>query len=566
MQRLRRLIAATCFLGLLLAVGAGVFYFVRYRPRCTIEGPVVVRHLSRDGRWLVADALSQPKHDSDAQVSLGLRVFDAHSGRLVHSLPALPYDYLRSPDGLHFVWQGRDGAIEIADWQAGKIWSPLRADRRDALAAHAFSAKGRWLWIEAERAEGRNVIVDLPARCLAPWPGVFQPLFTPDDRYGLCLIDQGTISVVDPESGRTVANLRPDFAMDRVGIRFSSDARRAVIGNVRSPESRRTSQAVVWESCEAIEQFAFLNLEVWDLSDFRRVWAWKAAADAEFCSPALSSDGQRLAYWTRYQQGPRLEMVDLRSGAIQVLRTEVPGQDFQRSTRFLDEPAGAQPSNHSLVLATKDSAGSLMTITPEGDVIWSQQLGSRVPGMKANIVLERHKHFDQLDAVNIRTGQGCRVSPVDFEENPGRSATLSAHGSHVVMIGADLRPPPRRGSLEAWLHEKWPKLFPLSRSGVVVVESATGRECLRLLRNDSQVVQLSADGSTLVTFEALVQKGMAADWDLPLPAARVSLWDVHPRRAWMWAIAWSGAAGIALLLLHKWRQRRRAAKGARMPA
>lgn len=552
MRLLRRLIAWSCFFGLLTAVGAGVFHFVRYRPRCTIEGPLVVRHLSPDGRWLVAEAMSQPKRDSDAQIVLGLRVFDAHSGRLVRSVPALAHDFVQSPDGRHFVGQTRDGPLQIIDWQSGKVWSPPVNHRR----AYAFSPRGRWLWLDADRVEGRNVVVDLPAHRLAPWPGDLLPQFTPDDRYGLCLVDAGTISVVDLESGRTTATLRPDFAMDRVGIRLSSDGRRAVIGNVRSPESRRTSRPVVWESCEPIEQFVFLNLEVWDLVDFRRVWAWKQAADAEFSTPALSPDGRRLAYWTRTKQGPRLEMVDLQSGAIQMILAENADSHFPRRLRFLD----------SAVLLTKDSVFSLHTVTADGRVVWRQEQSTRVFESNANIVLQWGEQSNELHAVNIGTGKACRVSPVDFEENPGRSTILSGGGSHVAIIGNDTRPPHDPGPIEEWLRAKWPWLFSVGRSGVVIVETATGRECLRLMRNDRQIVQLSADGRTLVTFAAIVDKGMALDWDHSLITPRVSLWDVYPQRAWFWAVIASASVAVVLLLLCHWRRRRKAAKRESMPA
>src|SRR5262249_26069380 len=106
MRLVRRLIAWSCFICLLTAVGAGVYHFVRYRPRCTIEGPIVVRHLSPDGRWLVGEAMSKPPpDDSRAAEVLCLRVFDAQSGRLVRSLPALGHDCIQSPDGRPFVLQ-----------------------------------------------------------------------------------------------------------------------------------------------------------------------------------------------------------------------------------------------------------------------------------------------------------------------------------------------------------------------------------------------------------------------------------------------------------------------------
>lgn len=65
MLLLRRLIACSCFLALLTANGAGVFHWVRYTPRCTIDNPGMVRHLSSDGRWFVCLTLAQTKEISE---------------------------------------------------------------------------------------------------------------------------------------------------------------------------------------------------------------------------------------------------------------------------------------------------------------------------------------------------------------------------------------------------------------------------------------------------------------------------------------------------------------------
>src|SRR5438093_1029539 len=104
MKRFRRLLMCSFFLGFLAAVGGGVFHFVRYRPRCTIENAGIVQHFSADGHWLVCfnwaehskGVLRNPDKD------FCLRVYDAQSGRIAHSLPATT-DLTQSPDGRFFV-------------------------------------------------------------------------------------------------------------------------------------------------------------------------------------------------------------------------------------------------------------------------------------------------------------------------------------------------------------------------------------------------------------------------------------------------------------------------------
>jgi hypothetical protein len=100
---------------------------------------------------------------------------------------------------------------------------------------------------------------------------------------------------------------------------------------------------------------------------------------------------------------------------------------------------------------------------------------------------------------------------------------------------------------------------------VVVAELETGRESFRLgLKQESDPrfsnrglssmtffqteFRLSGDGSTLMAVYRFT------DFTL------VRLWDVHPHRAWFWAVASSSATGVALLLLRRWRSKRKAAR------
>ncbi|GEM_PF-3318631 len=586
MKLLRRLIAWSCFLGFLTAVGVGVFHFIPHRPLCTIEGPMAVRYFSPDGRWLICQAYPNVP-SGPGNEHLGLRVFDGGSGQMVHSFRDLWGGFERSPHGRHlFVPNGftrahiRPGVVSytsgptcIVDWQSGKVWQPP-VFRGGGFRNRAFSPQGRWLWLETEKEDARNVVIDLPAHRLIPWPKDLSPQFTRDDRHGLCIIDNKTIRVVEIETGRSVATMHPDFTLEHAAIDFSLDGRHAVIGNLHRSHVFEGWKTPLWAPRGQTDFFVFVSLEVWDVVNFQRIWAAKSPAAAEFCSPALSPNGQFLAYWTRTMQGLCLEMVDLHSGAIRSIQVDREHSQFRQRLSFLDMPKRPKASDNSAVLLTTEpllfDGGGLRqtTISSDGRVLWKEpeNVDIRVFKSNANFVLQQGAGYPiQIDAVDLRTGKPCRITPPDFQVNPNLLPTLSASG-HVAIIGKDGRPPAKPGSIEEWLRATFPKLFPSGRPVVLVVDAATGRECLRLPCGDIAGVQLSADGSTLATIDAKVGPndidwhGRLVDWDWDGDSHRVvqriQLWDVHPHRAYFWAIAWSLSVGGVLLLLRHWRLKR----------
>jgi hypothetical protein len=139
MKQVRRLIAWSVILGLLTAAGVGVFHFVRYRPRCTIAALHPVHHVSSDGRWLVTcepafvtmgkDLENWMRKDlghwhraQEERAPVLLQVWDASNGQVVRSFETyLPVS--QSPDARLFACVGRDGKLEVLDWQSGETWS-----------------------------------------------------------------------------------------------------------------------------------------------------------------------------------------------------------------------------------------------------------------------------------------------------------------------------------------------------------------------------------------------------------------------------------------------------------
>src|SRR5262249_11468886 len=134
MQRLRRLIAWSFFLGFLAAVGTIVFHFVRYRPRCTIESikeNFNVQRLSKDGCWLAA--LSWPLSKDPAGVmgrneymdEARFQVFDTRTGKMARSFENVeqvtPLSSLRQSPATFFAVR-RAGVTLLTNWQTGETW------------------------------------------------------------------------------------------------------------------------------------------------------------------------------------------------------------------------------------------------------------------------------------------------------------------------------------------------------------------------------------------------------------------------------------------------------------
>src|SRR5580765_4522998 len=103
------------FLGCLAVVGVSVFFFVRYRPRSTIEGPIDFMHLSADGSRLA----TQDKGSNGP-----LRVWDTHSGRVVHEwvFRGPIRGFSASPDDRHISVQESVDRVHLMDFQTGKAW------------------------------------------------------------------------------------------------------------------------------------------------------------------------------------------------------------------------------------------------------------------------------------------------------------------------------------------------------------------------------------------------------------------------------------------------------------
>jgi hypothetical protein len=167
-----------------------------------------------------------------------------------------------------------------------------------------------------------------------------------------------------------------------------------------------------------------------------------------------------------------------------------------------------------------------------------------------------HQELDKVALLDAASGERRGARPLDIttsDKAPFQTNAIEAYllmqtsdGSHFVFGGRQRRNrEPHLG--EAWLEEWFPNVFGDDVPALVVIESATGRELLRLANagNQSLWLKLSDDASTLLTVDVF-------DDDRRL----VRVWDVRPIRAWLWAGGVVVGMALGLFVLRRvWRQR-----------
>jgi hypothetical protein len=299
MQLIRRLIAWSCCLGLVVATGVAVFLWVRYTPRFTLErdGDCLRRFLqiSSDGRWLLT-------HDIEGNLCWNLRVWDVHHGSLKRAIPANG-ENVASPDQRLFAFLEREKPIRIIDWQTGAVW-PIPVPARTWDGSFQFSPGGKWIRVVSREQGPSNCIIDVANQNLA-WRNEREFLaFTNDDRHVICRVDEQTIAVHEAATGTELAKVT-NPAITQLSPR----------GCVLSPNGRwlLTMVAPGFKS-EDLPAAEFPNLfgtthmvsspnrgfEVRNAADGRSIWRIERTEQDRraFC---FSADSRRLATWYAFE-------------------------------------------------------------------------------------------------------------------------------------------------------------------------------------------------------------------------------------------------------------------------
>jgi len=170
-----------------------------------------------------------------------------------------------------------------------------------------------------------------------------------------------------------------------------------------------------------------------------------------------------------------------------------------------------------------------------GRPLWSRAKSQRPSFAGATGILLHHSSATgRLELLDARTGACRAVTAFSYLANTWSSRTPD--GRYYVVT--DVRPSNLQASFwERWLANWFPQIFG-DDCGIAVMETATGRPRFHLAGQGQHglPLYLSDDGSILVT----------VDPDAVPQQSLIRIWDVHPHRAWTWALTIAAGTGLGL--------------------
>jgi hypothetical protein len=224
-----------------------------------------------------------------------------------------------------------------------------------------------------------------------------------------------------------------------------------------------------------------------------------------------------------------LEMLDTAAGK---LLWSFPMRGGQREQVCAFSPDGSLWSFLHGVDESNTTVNMLDVAT--GRILWERPGQMRFAG-DTGMALHREDSSKPPLLIDARTGAPKATLPPNFYTTVW-NVTFTPDGRHFLIRGVQ-----QRGRApyfwEAWLEKLWPDVFGDNLHGVLVIESATGRELFRSFKRDRLAFTLSEDASTLMSFERV---------EVPGDRVVIRVYDVLPTRAWRWAIG--VAAGTAVVL------------------
>lgn len=537
MQHTRRLLGWVIFLGCMTALSGCVFFFVRHRPRCTISGELDTIHLSADGSQLVTRR-TMPNHDKHGPREPGwtlhygpLQVWDTRSGRVIHEWfhDATMRWTMMSPDGRHIAVVTGDGrigggALWLVDCRTGQEW---RFDEVKDVNRLEFSPKGRWLI--GNTAWGQVFLIDVIAHEVRLHVKDSWPKISGDDR--LLYVRKGSeqhLTVWDLDAGKA----RGVLPITSAPYDVSADGRLLLERHsepIPVPEDLRGGVGGPFNRAVGMVESKDYRVDLWDLETFKHRSHHEVKQPGHL-QAGFSPDGRLLAMWLRGEKkASNLEIFDTITG--------------QRVWTF------AMKDGYSCEFSPDGSLVGLMHGKPKetltmfdavnGRILWERpEAHFSYFARGTGILLHKDDHPTPLLFLDAATGQPKATVPLTFMTH-NYIPVMTPDGRHFTMGGWQVR---NREPYfwEAWLEKGWPDIFGNELEGVIVMESATGRELLRGLKRDGHSHHLSADASTLITIEA--QENSRTEFV-------IRAWDVQPTTAWLWALGTALGAGLVVRLV-----------------
>jgi hypothetical protein len=266
------------------------------------------------------------------------------------------------------------------------------------------------------------------------------------------------------------------------------------------------------------------RVDIWDLATFKHR-SHHEVKQAGHLQAGFSPDGRLLVMWLRGdKKASNLEMIDTTTGQRLWTFAMKDGYSFHFS------PDG------SLCAFLHGQPKETLTMfdAVSGRVLWERpDAHFSYFARGTGILLHKDDQATPLMFLDAATGEPRATMPLTFTTH-NYIPMLTPDGRHFAIGGWQTR---NGGPYfwEAWLEKRWPEIFGAELEGVIVMESATGRELLRVLKRDKHAHELSADASTLITIEPV---------DNPATVFAIRVWDVHPTTAWMWAVGAAFGAGL----------------------
>lgn len=554
MALFRRLVGWSAFLAFVSGVGWVAFFFVRNQPRCVIHDPGHILHLSDDGSRLITMDGGQ------------LKIWDTHSGLLVRTFLDRGEDHVAEclPDK-RLVVAVTGESLKIIDWQAGTEHTVPLPGWRDGSSYFQFSAHGKWLGVRQSRGDNRtHAFVDMDQRTVTLQGEFIYHNFCGDE--GLVVL--GDSSAQGVATAPVLLDLRTGKKMTQwehgpASLAYSGKLLAVCFPARPLPDKEMTDLSLA---------YAELVVEVWDVTTMTRCFQHATQQDTCIASVDFTPDGRYLAVvFNDRDPGHRLTLFELSSGRV-AFTAPIDSTFF--SIQFAPDAASGQwlclVDEDWLENPNRENRVSMWSVTT-GELLWAKEKchGASLLANAGRILF--HPELHKTELLDARTGQS-----LTHKIQTNQKVQSTPDEGHILVTGRS-PPPDAQNFLQTWLEEHWPRVFGVTETFALVMQTNTGREVfsirtheqrqkpgLRALRlsNRHHFLLLSANGGTLLTADYPDRDPWLPDPE-EADTSEILFWDVYPQRAWTWTIGSAAAAGVGLLLLRAgwrhWRARRRSA-------
>jgi hypothetical protein len=521
MKVVRLVMRWSLFAGFCLGVAVLTFRLVRQQPRSSFATQHGMLHVSADGTTLVTTNLEV----WDIRKRKRLRDFSG-------SIRNLRRDGAIGPDGNPVVLVASDG-LRILDWQSGQETNLPLGPNASVTNLH-FSPRGRWLMARLP-FDAQDLYIDVRTRKVVQRRSDTFVAFLPDDKHAVVRNHH------DWDAPLTLVCLETGEPRGFIGEAFSETAvdptgKLIALAHLHRPANAET----------------FLTVEVWEWASRQRRFTHRLPSSA-FHQMAFSADGSLLLL--RSAPDNRFQ-----SGESHVFNTDTGGIILEgpEQLSLIETPNGPILSLQGRWVPSLHEKGEVRVFDTAGNELWKQSYRPGGSMYVGPVVVARRSDQDDVRLLDLRTGRF--LAAVEFEQPLSVPIKFCADGRHAVLQGvsdaqqqlrrlprAALPAPAAEPAWKQWIQRWAPWLLPPPQDrSAVILETATGRELFRMKYATADEFWLSEDGSTVIV-ASLADRGARA---LGVTAV-IRVWDVHPGRAWRWAVI-AGLGMATSLLVLRW--------------